>query len=38
MNNLGKTDYATAITYLLSSIPEIRHYFLLRDKLKEPLL
>jgi U4/U6.U5 tri-snRNP-associated protein 2 len=38
MNNLGKTDYATSIIYLLNCIKPIRRYFLLNSVFNEDIL
>lgn len=31
LNNLGKTDWATSVIYLINTVREIRRFFILRD-------
>ena len=38
INNLGKTDYATSVIYLLNAIKEIRAYFLLNNDFEDELV
>lgn len=38
INNLGHSDYATSVVYVLNSVPQIRKYFLLNVEFEDPML